>query len=942
MEDAAKSSDKLGAGFDRNGKAIETTSGRMVRSAELHREGWQQAGQSLTLFGAAGVAALGLSAKAAMDWESAWTGVLKTVNGSHDELAQLEGDLRAMALRMPSTAIEIAGVAEAAGQLGVQTKSVAAFTEVMINLGKTTNLTADEAATSIAQLMNVMQTAPGDVDNLGAALVALGNNGASTERDIVQMAQRISGAGRIIGLSESDVLGLANALASVGIEVEAGGSSISKVMMDISKSVSKGGDDLAGWAKVAGLSAEEFGTKWKAAPAEALTLVIEGLGRMNDAGGDVLTTLDTLGQTDIRTTRALLSMAGAGTMLRDSLKLGNEAWADNTALLIEAGKRYDTTEAKVAMARNALNDAAITIGEDLLPLLASLAGGLADVAGWFADLPDPVRKTLTALTGVVGVAALVAGVFLTLLPRIMDVTRAFGGNAIMSSGVASGLGKVGKAAGIAAVAFVVLQMAAAASDAAFTNSDTVEQTTKKLLAMTDAAKAFDFPDGTDMAHAFKDIENATYGASGGITKFANVISFGAGDSMIGLKAQRAEFDKLGQSLAAIYASNPALAAERFNAIQTETGASTEHLLRAMPAYADALAGTENATTLAAGATDTLTDSTDDLAAQTAITQAELGKWRETAMGADAAFIDIVGAYDSAITKNTELAQSTADATESADDSWQTYYDGVSVSSTDYIAQLQAQVDAQSAWEVGMLAITSRVNMGMTDDMREAGNAMIDELMALGPAGAAQVQLLATMTDAEFAQVVTLWGEKGAAATGNFTAQAEAGRFPVIPVGTSTYEATRALDSWITEINRSRSVKIGARVATSWSGGQTFADGGQIQGYSPSPRADNILIAATAGEYMHSNAAVDYWGGGFMEAVNRRDASSVWRSVAAKGLADGGPVTGSPAFLSAPMSQMTSNGSTRGGDMNVTQHISAASSTEATAQAVVRYLAMAGA
>src|SRR3546814_19713866 len=59
-------------------------------------------------------------------------------------------------------------------------------------LGETTNLSADEAATSLAQLMNIMQTAPEDVDRLGSAVVALGNNGASTERDIVEMSQRIA------------------------------------------------------------------------------------------------------------------------------------------------------------------------------------------------------------------------------------------------------------------------------------------------------------------------------------------------------------------------------------------------------------------------------------------------------------------------------------------------------------------------------------------------------------------------------------------------------------------------------------------------------------------------------------------------------------------------------------------------------------------------------
>lgn len=48
-----------------------------------------------------------------------------------------------------------------------------------------------------------------------------------------------------------------------------------------------------------------------------------------------------------------------------------------------------------------------------------------------------------------------------------------------------------------------------------------------------------------------------------------------------------------------------------------------------------------------------------------------------------------------------------------------------------------------------------------------------------------------------------------------------------------------------------------------------AAGGPIPGHSPSPTADNIPIMATAGEYMQQKAAVDYYGTGFMDAVNQK-------------------------------------------------------------------------
>lgn len=389
------------------------------------KQAFEQVGRGLALTGAAITAVTALSVKAALDWESAWAGVTKTVDGSEEQMAELEQGLRGLAQTLPATHQEIAAVAEAAGQLGVAREDVVDFTRTMIDLSETTNLSADEAATSIAQLMNVMQTAPEDVDNLGAALVALGNDGASTERDIIQMAQRIAGAGRVVGLTEAQVLGFANALASVGIEAEAGGSAISRIMTDIAMSVSSGGEKLDQFAKVAGMSSTDFQKAFKEAPAEAIATFIEGLGRINDSGGDVFQTLSNLGQTDIRVSQALLGMANSGDLLRKSLDLGSQAWKENTALAAEAAKRYETTEARIQIAGNAVRDAAIDFGEVFLPAVGAAADGVAEFAQFMGGLPDPVQGIIGVLTATVGVLALAGGTALAAVPKFAEFKAAF-------------------------------------------------------------------------------------------------------------------------------------------------------------------------------------------------------------------------------------------------------------------------------------------------------------------------------------------------------------------------------------------------------------------------------------------------------------------------------------------------------------------------------------
>ena len=74
----------------------------------------------------------------------------------------------------------------------------------MINMGEATNLSAEEAATSLARFSNIMGTNQKDIGRLGATVVGLGNNFATTEREVVEMGIHIAGAGKQAGLTEGD------------------------------------------------------------------------------------------------------------------------------------------------------------------------------------------------------------------------------------------------------------------------------------------------------------------------------------------------------------------------------------------------------------------------------------------------------------------------------------------------------------------------------------------------------------------------------------------------------------------------------------------------------------------------------------------------------------------------------------------------------------------
>ena len=134
-------------------------------------------GKNLSKYITAPLAGIGVAAgKMSIDFESAFAGVKKTVDASEEDLAKLRQGIRDMAKEIPASAKEIAGVAEAAGQLGIEVPNILSFTRTMIDLGETTNLSTDQAATSLARLANITQMPQDQFDRLGSTVVALGKS----------------------------------------------------------------------------------------------------------------------------------------------------------------------------------------------------------------------------------------------------------------------------------------------------------------------------------------------------------------------------------------------------------------------------------------------------------------------------------------------------------------------------------------------------------------------------------------------------------------------------------------------------------------------------------------------------------------------------------------------------------------------------------------------
>lgn len=389
------------------------------------------AGKKISVASVGATAALGGIAKNAIDFETAFTGVTKTVDGTEEELAQIKQGLLDLSQVTASSTTDIAAVAEAAGQLGVKTENVLDFTETMVRLGDSTTLSSEEAATAIAQLYNVMGSDINTVDNFGSALVSLGNNAATTETDILNMATRIGSSGKQVGLTEQEVLALSTTLASVGLEAEGGGSAISAVITKIDKDVALNSDTLKTWADVAGMSVKDFKNLWENDAMSAIQKIVAGMGDASKGGENLNVILDELGVTSLRQTDTMKRLSSASGLMTDMVNLSNEAWEENTSLSEESNKRYQTTAAKMTQLKNQITELCVKLGDILLPILQKILIRISGFVKWLTNLNPAAKKVVViilALVAALGPLLLITakmmgavGTIMTNAPKIVKI-----------------------------------------------------------------------------------------------------------------------------------------------------------------------------------------------------------------------------------------------------------------------------------------------------------------------------------------------------------------------------------------------------------------------------------------------------------------------------------------------------------------------------------------
>ena len=378
-----------------------------------------------------------VAAKFGGDFEQAFTGVIKVVDGTAEEIARLRQDIVRLATVTPTATNELLGIAEAAGILGIKIQDIANFTDVIAQLGAATSLTTEDAAVSLARLANITGESIDNIDRLGSALVTLGNNLAANESEIVATANRLSTLATTAGLTAAEIFGLAAAAPAVGLNPEEVGSAFQRIFDRLQKIVREGGKELAIVAAASGSSINEFTESFRANNLQGLIKFSRGLNLASAAGVELGQVFDAVGLGGVRNVRTLSLLTGNIDEFTRAIDLSNKGYDENIALAEEAALFYGTFNNQVKALLNPIKQLVVNIGGSLLPIFKEWITGfregilpsLQNAVKFITQLSDSTKAFVVVFAGLLatlGPLAITISVLLKVLVLLAGGTSGFG------------------------------------------------------------------------------------------------------------------------------------------------------------------------------------------------------------------------------------------------------------------------------------------------------------------------------------------------------------------------------------------------------------------------------------------------------------------------------------------------------------------------------------
>jgi TP901 family phage tail tape measure protein len=830
--------------------------------------------------GVAGIALAGMAGyaiKAAADFDKAMSGVQAATHASAKDISALrQAALQAGKDTQYSATQAAQGITELS-KAGVSTADVLnGGLKGALNLAAAGQIDVGEAAETAASAMTQFGLKGKDIPHVADLLAAAAGKAQGSVHD---MGYALSQSGLVasqFGLSVEDTTGTLAAFASAGLIGSDAGTSFKTMLLSLANPADK--------TKVAmenlGISAYDTQGKFVGITNLAQQLH-DKLGGLTQAQRD--STLAMIFGTDaIRGANVLYKQGGAG--IQDWINKTNDAgYASKTAADLTNNLSGDIERLK-----GSVETLAIKSGSGANGGLRVLTKSLDAMVGQFLNMPSAVGGTATVLAAVGGVALVALAGFVKLRKGLTEAALQLEAMGPAGAKAAAGLGKATAIAGKAGAIFAGLEIAGASINSAF-GSDVTANTDAFGQALTDWSK-----NGTQAGEAArifgKDFSRLSYDlgtlGSGFWTKFGNSLA-GTAENISGLggvmdeslQHAKQRLDQVDQSLTAmVQAGQGAQAAEIFNKLAEEgkkAGISVDDLKKGLPQYASASAN-------AAVATKASADGMSQLAAATAPATAETKKYTtaaQAATGATKGQRDALSQLSAFMKAETDPVFGLIKAEDELTAAQKNYSKAVK----DHGAKSKEAKAADRDLALAAIGLQGAVGGVSSSFNGKLSPALVDTLKKAGLTKTEIHNLEGQFKDAKkAADQYDGKYEAKASAPGATTSKKQlndaytaanhfAGPYRA-NVSVTGYSAAAGLLNRLSvyqQALKSGKIPAGFNGPIKGPDGKYYATGGQVAGWSPHPRADNIPAWLTANEWVHPVDSVKYYGPQVMSAIQHR-------------------------------------------------------------------------
>lgn len=324
-------------------------------------------------------------------YETAFTSVERTVptlaasvGGAAAEMRSLKDAFIAMSEEMPLTFEQLSQIATLGAQMGVSASGIVEFTKTVAQFAAITNISAETVAQKFGRIAELADVDYAQMNNLGSAVAFAGINAVATESEILTLAESIAAVSNQAGLLPPEIIGVATALASIGIQAEQARGVFTRVFADIDRAVSTGGSSLNAFANIAGMSADEFTNAWgeQGASYEVLRSLLAGLG----ATENLTAAFDSLNIVETREINTLTRLAKNLNVVDQAISDSNSAFETGTFLGTAFDKTVDNLDSKIQVLKN-----------NFMALTEVLSGQMAGTMKAIIDFANDFISTLKEL-----------------------------------------------------------------------------------------------------------------------------------------------------------------------------------------------------------------------------------------------------------------------------------------------------------------------------------------------------------------------------------------------------------------------------------------------------------------------------------------------------------------------------------------------------------------